>query len=478
MKERTGLTMLLLLPVIVSSVHFKGPSTVNVTHPQMVLDTIAGNFSAELAQRKKLAEEEKDRLAEQENKTSPPKALRGSVAATDAQKAQVPHTTFANHDANTTRNKTQQSPTPRVFFLFLTYSGVNRVDLWQSFFAGQPGEQWRIFQHCKVPSICELKATTGGDPLGMTVVPSVHSEYCTDLVSPMVQLLRHAVAESQNPNDKFVFLSETTLPVKPFAEVYNTLAHDANSDFCFYHSEQWARLHSAERGDSAVLLKHSQWVTLSQAHANLMIQRWAQVSEELVAYWSVPMGAAGNVADMASSVSITRSIDQCADEWAVFGTIFGAIVTGGAESVHFPGLNGSPLFVSGWQTQGRDQGSCRTFATWGWSSGFSSLNVAREIMADAPQSMLSCFPTCPSSSPAAIELISDRGLTVMRNSQFLFARKFAAKTVTPDQFNRIILNNVAPVNPATSVTGKAYAILDRGLQGDNVGQGNTSLPGI
>ena len=51
----------------------------------------------------------------------------------------------------------------------------------------------------------------------------MNSYYCTDLVSPMNQLLSYALSTDLGPSnthDKFAFISDSALPAKPFSEIY------------------------------------------------------------------------------------------------------------------------------------------------------------------------------------------------------------------------------------------------------------------
>merc|ERR1719375_542460 len=87
----------------------------------------------------------------------------------------------------------------------------------------------------------------------------------------MVKLLNSALSEeSASPRDKFVFLSESTLPVKPFRAVYEALTENDDSDFCVSPEDAWLK----QARSHAVLVKHSQWVVLSRAHAGTMVERW------------------------------------------------------------------------------------------------------------------------------------------------------------------------------------------------------------
>merc|ERR1719359_931487 len=71
-------------------------------------------------------------------------------------------TAFKSRHAEATTNQGNatmgQAPKPRLFFLFLTRSGINRPDLWKSFFDSQSttGEHHlsRVFVHCMHSHLC------------------------------------------------------------------------------------------------------------------------------------------------------------------------------------------------------------------------------------------------------------------------------------------------------------------------------------
>merc|ERR1719181_1357715 len=95
----------------------------------------------------------------------------------------------------------------------------------------------------------------------------------------MAQLLKGALkldAGTVGGREKFVFLSESTLPIKPFAEIHSSLLLDDKSDFCLFPSDQWG---SANIDGSFVkLLKQHQWVVLNRDHARLFVRDWVPVN--------------------------------------------------------------------------------------------------------------------------------------------------------------------------------------------------------
>jgi len=337
---------------------------------------------------------------------------------------------------------------PRIFFLFLTMSGIERTDLWEAFFEGQDAKKSQVFVHCKHSNLCALQLNLK-NKMNVKQVTSVPSKYCKDLVSPMVQLLQAAVLESRSPRDKFVFLSESTLPVKPFQDVYTTLTCYSDSDFCIYPTDHWVQLQLAQNL-RALIVKHSQWVVLNQAHALTMVKKWPTVKAgfEAVA-WTVPVyhkpvkGPWGQIANPAG----VTPLPMCVDEYAFFATIFGALVDDGMLQITksgMPGYGGLPLQVRGSpEVTAATQGICRTFAFWD-ASDFSASTLIDSISKDWPHTKFSCFPQCESTHPAEFSALSDVGAGALRRSRYLFARKFPDDLPTLDQFKRIILAPIAP----------------------------------
>jgi hypothetical protein len=65
-------------------------------------------------------------------------------------------------------------------------------------------------------------------------------------------------------NEAFVFISHTTLPVKPLSHVYDTLLARNTSSVCLTTQQAWVRSRAAP---DVVFPKHSQWMTLSRRGA-------------------------------------------------------------------------------------------------------------------------------------------------------------------------------------------------------------------
>jgi hypothetical protein len=322
---------------------------------------------------------------------------------------------------------------PHLFFLFMAYGSMSHMDLWSAFFQQAGVVKWSAFLHCKTQDVCRFHLSMM-NPFGLRLVDSAPSSYCHDLVSPMVQLLRAASAESQHHGDKFVFLSDTTLPVKPFAFVYDALTQNPYSDICIEPRSEWLWLSNKRSpGRTAALVKHSQWVVLSQEHAHRLVRLWPHMADGVGAHWSVPVWPAARSEDYTEKdFGSLPKHSLCTDEWAVFAALFGVVMTT-RTSEDMPGLSSQTLNIQA-DTPEDGQGLCRTFVTWGESVARESSRVAQKL-----SHMLSCFPNCHTSHPAHFTRMTDAGLQVLRASSFLFARKFPSEVVNKDDFMRVIL---------------------------------------
>lgn len=333
------------------------------------------------------------------------------------------------------------SVAPRVFLLFLVNDAIGSAEHWRSFFDGTSSASWRALAHCKNPWACKSSPSFKILP-EVTIVETVGSWYCHDLVSAMVQLLRVATAEAGHPSDKFAFMSDSTLPVKPPHEVHSALMAHGESDICVFPSNHWGHA-KVDETKEAILVKHHQWVVLNREHAERMVKEWVPVQAD--GHWNVPLqrGTPYETRKPYSAEWFKRAPNAncCTDEWAIYATLFGAVVSDAhLGPVSVPGLSGSPLYLNGHQMQG----TCRTFAFFrGDGPAFRDLGQA---LGHDSSNRVSCWPWC-TARPMSFMSLSDEGVLAMRNSPFLFARKFVPGSVTPKSFQKIILAATPPTLP-------------------------------
>jgi len=345
----------------------------------------------------------------------------------------------------------------RLFFLFLTKSGVGHDNLWRAFLEGIDKRLYLSFVHCEDEARCDASSVNASK------VSTVPTAYCSDLVSAMVQLLRAASKFSLSASDKFIFLSDTTLPLKPFASVYSALVSNGNSDFCVSPRSEWLTL--GRKDQRALLVTHSQWVVLNKDHATTIVDRWPRVKGGQGKDWAVPirLGGRPSRAEAINFSVMPRDVPICTDEWAVFATIYGLIADTGQQQVaDLAGFGSAALWLASGQMSNSFQGGCRTFASWGndqRAPGSAQGELLRELFQDWPQSKLVCrglflqnkhlvaesdrLP-CNDTHPAEFAALSDKGAVALRRSPFLFGRKFQRQAMSLQQFRAIIMSPTAP----------------------------------
>jgi len=324
----------------------------------------------------------------------------------------------------------------KLIFLFLLGGGLPHASIWQQFFQRAPRKQFLSFMHCSESSKCLTPAVEKAIP-GIRQVHTVPTYYCHDLVTAMVHLMKSAILHDPqgSDQDRFVFISESTLPLKPFNQVRSTLLADHGSDLCIFPKDHWGTTEisssgvpeaSALRGggsrkdSTAYLVKHHQWVILTRKHGEKMARDWVPVNSE--GHWEVPLS--GKMKRMVSVNAFARTAEAnyCTDEWAFFATIFGAIATPPGDTVAVPELAGGPLSVGGNATKDV-QGKCYTYAFFESAGPYFS-ELAAEIAGDRKDgTKLSCYPHCWQ-HPMEMQAVSTSALHALRKSSFLFARKF------------------------------------------------------
>mmetsp|Transcript_125718 Transcript_125718/g.367337 ORF Transcript_125718/g.367337 Transcript_125718/m.367337 type:complete len:792 (-) Transcript_125718:286-2661(-) len=343
---------------------------------------------------------------------------------------------------NAIQGKYLGHPSARLHFLFLAMTDVMHSDEWSSFLAGAPAGSWTVWLHCKNSSAC-----LSGDFMRRVpqarLVPSVPTAYCVDLVSAEVQLLRYALQEdATSPNseaDKFVLLSDSTLPVKSFAEVFAVLTGHRESDFCIYPTDQWDLNKSLSGSTKARVPAHSQFVQLSRQDASTFVTRWdadkkghtqknlsfTDGYQEIVT-WTVPV-LDGKSKDDVLSIEDFGGWSFCADELAAFSVIFGSVVF---DSENRRVIDGFGTLWYDDKHASLTQGRCYTyFSFYYWSLDDWTLESR---LAKVRNSTLHQTSEDAPTHPLEFGDLSAGGLQLLRDSPYLFARKFQADAQLPD----------------------------------------------
>lgn len=175
-----------------------------------------------------------------------------------------------------------------IHFLFMLRASLPHASIWRKFFEQAPAGTWAAWAHCTDRATCQGDASLSAFPLRL--VMQVPSQWELDLVSPVVGMLRSALEEDRAAHpapglEKFVIVSDSTLPVKPFAAVYQALAASNKSDFCFNEPLSWARA----RINSKIFTvpKHWEWLVLNRVDAERLVQEW--IPPVRVHDWQVPL---------------------------------------------------------------------------------------------------------------------------------------------------------------------------------------------
>lgn len=298
---------------------------------------------------------------------------------------------------------------PQLFFLFLVYVKINNEAVWDRFFASAVrGVDYQALVHCKSEASCRSNIRSLHR---FEIIPSVETQYCFDLVSGTNALLKAALLRSGagSPLDKFVFVSDSTLPVKPFAAVQRQLTANEASDFCIFPRNEWAEVtetfvNGAVRASvMRVGVKHHQWVVLGRKHAMKAIQL-AGTRQDLMHEFQLNMGFKNT---------------GCLDEFWYFAILFDSFnLTGHPTNIHLQDFNGSPLSSANYEVQGH----CNTFVHWVPRASGTHNNLttmAQALLKDPGTDMTQATET----RPASIARFSQTALAEMRSSSFLFVRK-------------------------------------------------------
>ncbi|CAK9036476.1 unnamed protein product [Durusdinium trenchii] len=320
---------------------------------------------------------------------------------------------------------------PRIYFLFLAVDKIFNLEVWTAFFNSADKEQYRAFAHCKEQS-CQQQLA--GSPI--MPVPTVPSKYCKDLVSPMNQLLSYALSNdlgAGNARDKFAFVSDSTLPAKPFLHIHQVWSQREGSDFCVAPPADWAEVPAG--GDAfQMAVKTSQWSTLTREHAQRAVEQWQKnVMRNLMIDFEMNQRGGKNSADKRNT--------GCLDEFWFVTVLFGPLKRASPdanEPIDLPRFTGSPLQIdhkAGWQ------GQCDTFVIWAKHTNSLGQNSTLD-----PASI----PHGATARPGWWDTISMQGIQAIRKSDFLFARKFIDKPSLHDgdsfaaAYTRIIVKDDLP----------------------------------
>ena len=210
------------------------------------------------------------------------------------------------------------SGTPKVAFLFLTMKDFPWEELWDKFFQDAPKSQYSIYIHRALLKDEEQRKTQKL-PLakyGPIDVPWVRTAWCALFGVEVASLF----AAMEDPlNVQFVFVSDSSVPLKPFSYVYDELARNspqtskiclasramsphAKSEFTTQESTRSCFFRDFLRDINPRTMKHHQWAVFNRPHA-WKIVKYAE--EALIVY---------EVAWLNAAPDLDVTAEGCSDE--------------------------------------------------------------------------------------------------------------------------------------------------------------------
>lgn len=128
-------------------------------------------------------------------------------------------------------------------FCFLTYTDIESIGLWNSFFEHIPISKYKVFIHPKF----EIQKNIYSFPIHV-VQKKVHtiSKSHISIVSATLQLLKEAYEQYEDHATHFFFLTQNCIPLYPFHFYEKMLANLNNSLIsCLHHTskERYFQLH-------------------------------------------------------------------------------------------------------------------------------------------------------------------------------------------------------------------------------------------
>ena len=299
---------------------------------------------------------------------------------------------------------------PAVAFLFLTINGeVTWPEVWGDFFAGAADPRmFSVYIHRTSdeaanaepsPAALAFLAACRGRAFS---VPTAPDTAWGQLIAAERSLAAEALKAPENV--MFVYQSHTTLPVKSFAEVYETMTSRDSSSFCLTTQQTWQR---SRIDPDAVFPKTAQWITLSRDSAERFADEqrgdavatvnkacggsWRQcypaTSEELVmAAITGPVPASAMGSDWLASHPPSGGGPDNALASALLNEAAAGVDDGSAANatLALPGVNGGAIQVR--DVGATNQGVCDTWHWWcaTHSAPFAALELTAPRRDDFP----------------------------------------------------------------------------------------------
>lgn len=154
----------------------------------------------------------------------------------------------------------------KIAFLFLIYDEINNERLWRNFFRKAKSEAYAIYIHWKYDKKLEyLDKFRIKNP-----IPTAYAEF--SLVKAQNLLLREALKDHRI--ERFVFISNSCIPLKPFDYIYKSLF---SNEHCLFNAARAEHVFERGRGQNLAksfgqsnVRKASQWSVLTRPIAQIL----------------------------------------------------------------------------------------------------------------------------------------------------------------------------------------------------------------
>lgn len=146
----------------------------------------------------------------------------------------------------------------KIAFLFLVRSEIFHEDLWHRFFKGHEN-QYSVYIHSKNKLNSKF--------FKKYEIPIKVKTNWENTMNAQIMLLKFALKDLKNM--KFIFISESTIPLQNFDYVYKSLFSHPHSQFNFFPNPNLDRNFPPISKDK--IFKNSQWVVLNRKHAEQMV---------------------------------------------------------------------------------------------------------------------------------------------------------------------------------------------------------------
>jgi len=351
---------------------------------------------------------------------------------------------------------------PRLYFLFMVDDNLPNLQIWQNFFRiAVHHTDYEALLHCENRTRCLQNHPNLQH--NFTLIETVQSKWCADLVTPMNALLAAAIrgnANRGNVQDKFIFVSGNSVPVKSFAYVQKKLLIDdgPTSNFCVNHWPDWAWYKG-----KYVLAKHSQWMILSRAHAEKSLVVQKEVSPEHLQRQMTNLRFGGmewlspflwSLRERVSEITHSPVLDSlmslvvpplsgCNDEFWHLAAVVGALdrKQAATEEISLPSLTNGNLTMKD-EVSNQFQGVCDTYFV---IDGKDKSDFAKKLTATEKFGGTGAFLR-PHIHAGTFFTLSEQSLSALRDSPYLFARKIDNTTTyvgplsLPEAFDALIFS--------------------------------------